>query len=274
MRILRWTIIVILAGLAVELSAWALWHLRVERLIAAIDAEPAPAALPATTLPDPVTRFFAAAISPNRTAVRAVTLDTAGDFLMAPGPKGWRPFQAHQRFNAITPGFVWDARIAMAPMLQVFVRDAYFHGRGELVARVLGVYAVANESGSGDLADGELMRYLAEMVWFPSALRPGSGVTWTGIDEHRATAHLADRGHSVSLQFTFNDTNDITEVFAPARMRTVKGGSQPTPWAVRCWDHQERSGFRIPISCVAEWRLTDGPQVYWRGRVTHVTFVP
>jgi hypothetical protein len=116
------------------------------------------------------------------------------------------------------------------------------------------------------------MRFLAEMMWFPSALRTENGVAWTAIDDHRAMARLDDRGHSVSLQFTFDSANAITEVFAPARMRAVKGGHEPTPWAVRCWDHQDRLGFRIPIACEAEWRLPEGSLAYWRGRVTNITF--
>lgn len=227
---------------------------------------------PGAALPEPVARFFAAAISPDRPPVRAVDLDTAGDFLMKPGPGGWRPFHAHQHFNAVTPGFVWKARIAMAPFVPVLVRDAYADGRGEMVARVLGIYPVAKEAGSSELAYGELIRYLAEMMWFPSALRPGHGVTWSALDDHRAMAHLDDHGHSVSLQFTFNDAHEIVEVFTPARMRAVKGGFEPTPWAVRCWDHQDRFGFRIPITSEAEWRLPDGPLAYWRGRVTNIAF--
>jgi hypothetical protein len=279
MRVLRWVTVVFVAAVTVLLSGRALWHLRIDRLTAALDAGERPPAAPADSahepagpVPEPVARFLASAVAPNRRPVRAADVDTTGEFRMRPGANGWRGFRAHQRFNALAPGFVWDARIAMAPFFNVFVRDAYVNGRGEMVARALGVYAVANEAGSGELAEGQLMRFLAETMWFPSALRPGNGVTWTAIDDHRATASLTDRRHAVSLQFSFNDRNAITEVFAPARMRAVDGTHRPTPGAVRCWDHQERLGFRIPIACEAEWRLPEGPLVYWRGRVTNVRY--
>lgn len=273
MRFIRIAIILLIAGGAIQMLARHLWRDRIDALSEALHApRAARAAAPQVSgLPAPVARFLAASVSPDR-QVRAVVLDTAGEFLMAPGPRGWKPFRAHQRFNAVAPGFVWDATISMAPFVPVNVRDAYVGGRGEMVARVAGLYAPVNESGSKELAEGQLVRYLAEMMWFPSALEPGHGVTWTPIDDHRAMAHLEDSSLKVSLQFTFNDQADIVEVFAPARMRAVKNGYEATPWAVRCHDHEDRMGFRIPIVCEAEWRTKDGPLPYWRGRVTNIRY--
>lgn len=272
MRVVRIVIILLLAGGAIQMLARHLWRDRIDALTDALDAPRATAALPPlTALPAPVARFLSASVSPDP-EVRAVEIDTSGEFSMAPGPQGWKPFRAHQRFNAVSPGFVWNATIFMAPFVPVYVRDAYVQGRGEMVARVAGLYAPVDESGSKELAEGQLIRYLAEMMWFPSALAPGHGVTWTAMDDHRAMAHLEDSSYKVSLRFTFNDRAEIVEVFAPARMRSVKGGYEATPWAVRCSEHQLRMGFRIPIFCEAEWRTADGPLPYWRGRVTNIRY--
>jgi hypothetical protein len=275
MRIIKWAKWAVFgfAGVfAISVQARQQWHLRVDRLIASLNAQPVMTRDPeAAVLPPPVERFLLSAVPSERAPVRFVELDTAGDFLMSP-PNGWKPFHAHQRFNVLSPGFVWDARIAMAPRVPVFVRDAYVEGRGEMVARVLAAYAVANESASSELAEGQLMRFLAEMMWFPSGLRPENGVRWTPVDDHRAMAHLTDHGRTVSLQFTFNGANEITEVSSPARLRAVAGGYAPTPWTVRCWDYQQRLGFRIPIACEAEWQLPEGPLAYWRGKITNVRY--
>ena len=40
------------------------------------------------------------------------------------------------------------------------------------------------------MAEGELMRFLAEAAWYPTALLPSQGVRWQGADERSAFATL------------------------------------------------------------------------------------
>jgi hypothetical protein len=41
-----------------------------------------------------------------------------------------------------------------------------------------------------------------------------------------------------------------------------------TPWAGRFRQYERRDGMLIPVEGEVEWRLPEGPQVYWKGRVT------
>jgi hypothetical protein len=264
---------------ALALANW-LWHAQIARLTNDIKGQastPAAPRAPANTddLPVPVRRFLNRSVPANAPTVRLVHLITAGEFRMGAAENSWRPFRAEQDFSVDRPGFVWDARIRMAPFLPVYVRDVYAGGRGETLARVLGAHTVAHEGGEAtvpDLAAGQLIRLLGETIWFPTALRPGPSLAWTAIDDARARATLTDGGTEVSLEFTFNADGDITEVFSPDRPRSVDGAYVPTPWVVRCFDHQVRNGLRIPVGCEAEWRLPAGPLSYWRGRVVKVTY--
>ena len=225
-----------------------------------------------TDSPEPVGRFFRRVLKEGQRIIRAVDLRTEGEFQTGTDDRGWRSFTASQRFATAPPGFVWDARIRMAPLLPVYVRDAYVGARTEMRGKVLALYPVVDEADTPALAAGQLHRYLGETMWFPTALLPGSGVVWTAVDHRSALATLTDRGTTVSLRFTFTDEGDITEIFAPDRMRSVDGRNEPTPWTVRCSDHQERQGIRIPLWCVAEWVLPEGPLPYWRGRVADVRY--
>jgi hypothetical protein len=274
-RLLKLVVLVVgvIWGISV-VSRWT-WHRAVDRLLETLAAQPArpvPAERDAAALPAPVARYLAAAIPAGRPDIATIDLDTAGQFQMGHGDAGWRAFHARQRFDTRAPGFVWDARIEMAPYVPVFVRDAYVAGRGAMVARVLANYPVANEADTPELAEGELMRYLAEMIWFPTALRPEAGVTWTGIDAHSALATFSDHGHTVSLRFTFDDAARVVEVFAPARLRAMEGRYVPMPWSVRCWDHETHFGVTIPMASEAVWMEPSGPAPYWRGRVTNVRY--
>jgi hypothetical protein len=134
----------------------------------------------------------------------------------------------------------------MAPGLAVNVYDAYIAGAGMLHGEVLGLIQVIHLGGTPEMAEGELLRYLAEAVWFPTALLPSQGVQWTPMDGSRAQATLTDGETTVSLVFHFNAEGEITSSFAAFRPREVKGEMRPTPWAGSYADYAERDGMRVP----------------------------
>lgn len=223
-------------------------------------------------LPPPVVRYFTRSLSEGQPLIRAVELTTDGEFRMGDAENSWRPFHATQRFTTAPAGFVWHARIAMASLAPVYVRDAYVGGQGEMVGKVLGWYPVVNESGGDGLARGELTRYLAECIWFPTALLPRPGLTWRALDDRRAIVSLSDQGRTAELRFTFDHNAEVTEIFAADRLRENHGRYEPTPWAVRCWRPEIQHGVRIPMECESEWRLAEGPLPYWRGHVSEIAF--
>ena len=154
----------------------------------------------------------------------------------------------------------------------VHVHDAYVAGAGLLRASVLGLVPVADLRGSGDLAQGELMRYLAEAAWYPTALLPSQGVHWEAIDAHSARATLADGGTWVSLVFRFGDDGLIDTVRADARGRTIANTVIPTPWMGRFWNYAVRDGMRIPLDGEVAWVMPEGPKPYWRGHVVQIRY--
>ena len=272
-------IVAMLLGVAfsVQLVAVLAWDSRTASLRQALDRHPAAPAVYSSAdleeLPVPVERFFLHVLREGQPIIRAVDLTTEGEFQTGTTDDGWRRFTAWQRFSTNPAGFVWDARIQMAPFMPVYVRDSYVDGQGEMRGRILGVYPVVSEAHTPQLASGELHRYLAETIWFPTALLPGHNpITWQPIDTKSAVATFTDRGVSVSARFLFTPDGDVSEVFALDRMRAVSGGFAPTAWAVRCTQHEWRHGIRIPIACDAEWQRLDGPLPYWRGRVTNVVY--
>lgn len=223
-------------------------------------------------LPEPVARYFSHVLRKDQRIVRMVDLEQRAVFVTDPAARAWRPLMARQHFTTSRPGFVWDARISLAPLTRVSVRDSYVDGIGGTRASLLGVYPVMNTTPSSELNQGALQRYLAEAVWFPTALLPGHGLRWAAIDSHNALATLTDAETTVSLRFTFDDAGDVTTIFTPARYREVHGKYIPTPWTVRCEDYETHGGMRIPVRCTVEWELPDGPLPYWHGRITRIAY--
>ena len=223
-------------------------------------------------LPTPAIRYFRAVLRDGQPIVRGVRLSQQGDFLLRPAENGWRPFTATQYIAVQRPGFVWDARIRMLPGLAVRVRDAFVDGTGHMLASLMGIVRLVSVEATPGIAAGALHRYLAEAVWCPTALLPSQGVVWSPVDDSIARASLSVAGTTVSLDFRFGRDSLVQSVFTPERARDVDGRAVPTAWQGRFLDYAKRDGMRIPLSGEVEWLLPEGPQVYWRGRITEVSY--
>ena len=223
-------------------------------------------------LPAPVRRYLAAVLQPGQGIVSGVEMEHAGTFNMSETGEKWVPFTSNQRVVTRPPGFDWDARIAMAPGFPVFVHDAYVGGEGLLVARAWGVVTFANVSGTPDIAQGELMRYLAEVAWYPTVLLPGQGVEWEAVDDTTARATLTDGATTVSLVFAFGPDGLISTVRSEGRQRTLKSGTVSTPWQGRFWAYAPHDGMLVPTQGEVSWEVDGVAFPYWRGEVRRVRY--
>jgi hypothetical protein len=224
-------------------------------------------------LPPPVARYFRSVLKSGQPMIRAARVEWRGEFNMGASERSsWKPFDATQQFTGAPAGFVWEARIHMAPLVTVRVRDAYVTGAGSMQAKLAAVVTMLDEHDRTELDRGALQRYLAEAVWFPTALLPREGLEWTAVDDSTALATLTSSGVTVSLQFRFDSTGDLVSVYAPDRPRAVNGAYQPTPWAGRFRNHTVRNGVRIPLEGEVEWILPTRTLPYWRGRIVSMEY--
>jgi hypothetical protein len=219
-------------------------------------------------LPPPVARYLRFALVEGQARVAKARLTSQGEFLRSEATGAWIPFKADQLFTAARPGFVWDARMRLAPGIAIRVVDAYVGGSGTMKAAVAGIVSVVDAPDTRLLATGELMRWLAETPWLPTALLPGGCVAWTPLDDDSARATVEDGGLEVSADFRFGPEGEVSEVFVAERPREVDGAYVPTPWSGRFWAYEERGGMRVPGEGVVQWHLPHGESPYWRGRIT------
>ena len=224
------------------------------------------------TLPLPVQRYFRLVLRDGQPRIRAARVRQTGTFRSREGPDpeaGWSPFVATQRFSAEPPGFVWDARIRMAPLVSVRVHDAYVGGHASMRGAVAALVPVVNAGDGAELRAGALQRYLAESVWLPTALLPGGGVTWTQVDGRVATATIVDGATTVSLEFEFGPEGEIVAARTPGRRRSLPGKPGEyvlAPWGGRYARYEEHGGMRVPTESEVYWVLDGKEQPYYRGR--------
>lgn len=223
-------------------------------------------------LPAPVQRCFRAVLKDGQSMVSAVSLEHIGTFKVSETGEQWKPFTSTQRVITRRPGFDWDARIAMMPGIIVRVHDAYVAGEGILHAALFGLVTLADVRGTPEVAQGQLMRFFAEAVWYPTALLPSQGVRWESVDDTSAKATIKDGEVTLTLLFRFNDAGLIGSVRSETRGRVVNGAVVPTPWEGRLWGYEIRDGMQVPMEGEVAWLLPEGPKPYWRGRITKLRY--
>lgn len=250
------------------------WSAATRAITARLDAQRLPASAARydpreiEDLPEPVQRYFRTALTPGQAIVTAATLEHSGSFNLSATGERWRPFTSRQRVVVQRPGFLWDARIALAPGVAVRVHDGYARGQGLLHAAVLGLFDVATMQGGGELARGELMRFFAEAAWYPTALLPRQGVRWHAVDDDSAHATLSDGALSLTLLCRFDATGHLVSVLAHARGRMVGRATSLAPWEGTWSNHQRIDGMTVPLTGEVAWLLPEGRKTYWRGTVT------
>jgi uncharacterized protein DUF6920 len=227
---------------------------------------------PDQSLPEPVRVYLSTVLDSRGSAIAAARIEHGGTFNMGTADDQWRSFKSEQQVVIDRPGFVWNAKIRMAPLLSARVHDAYVAGFAELNARVQGLIPVMEQPHSPELASGELMRFLAESVWYPSALLPGHGMVWYPLDGTRARATITDGATTVSLDFHFGSDGFVSSVHSDGRYRSVDGVQIATPWVGRFWNYQERDGVIIPLDGEVSWILPDGEKPYWRGHIEQIEY--
>jgi hypothetical protein len=282
MYILNWVIVAVVSitaiyGAASAFGAWR-WQNTTGALVAELNAgRIAPfisryneAEL--ANLPAPVQRYFRAVLTDGQPNVTAVKLTQSGIFNMSATAAQWKPFTATQHFTTAEPGFVWNANITMFPGFPVRVVDAFSGGKGLLRPTLLGLFDMGMIEGKGEIARGELLRYFAESVWFPTALLPSQGVVWQAVDDTSANATMTDGPISVTMLFRFGADNLVSSIFVEGRATTVAGKTVMMPWAGNMSDYQSMNGMKIPMKADVLYITPQGERPYFKGRVETIEF--
>jgi hypothetical protein len=221
-------------------------------------------------LPPPVRRYFELALQDGQAMVTAALLEQSGTIDLSSAGVTWNPFLAQHTVLVHRPGFLWTASISASRGLPLQIHEGYLLGEGILRTSLAGLFKVTSLEGQGELARGELIRFLAEAPWYPTALLPSQGVRWSAVDAYSAEATLDEGPLSVGLLFRFNEAGMIDSVLAGARGRKVDNTVTMTPWECRWSDYQLRDGMQIPMRSEAAWWLPEGRLPYWRGHLVSI----
>lgn len=219
-------------------------------------------------LPEPVQRWLRNSGIIGKERVTAVRLKQKGFFRMKEGGN-WMPFTAEEYYTTNPPAFIWKAQMSMVPFLTAIGRDRYESGKGELNFKLGSLITVADAQGS-ELDQGAMVRYLNEIMWFPSAAI-SDYITWEAVDSSSARATMSFGGVTASAIFYFNEKGEETNMTAD-RYATLKKGISLEKWSTPIAGYGEFQGLRVPSRGEGVWNLKTGDYPYIRVEVTEIEY--
>ncbi|UWX53785.1 hypothetical protein NYZ99_11605 [Maribacter litopenaei] len=188
---------------------------------------------------------------------------------MKPEQLEWNNGAAEQYFTVQPPAFNWNITTQMNSILKVVGRDKFENGNGEMTIKLFSLIPVANAKNHEKVNQATLQRFLAEIVWFPSAsLSPY--IKWESLNEYSAKATMDYEGTRGSGEFHFDEKGNFKKFIALRYQDS--NATEPTEWTVIATKTEERNGLKIPVECEVSWELENDKWTWLKLQITDIQY--
>lgn len=201
-------------------------------------------------LPEPILRYFTYAVGEQLTKISYVRLKHEGVFRTNP-KQDWKQIKGQEYFSIQNPGFLWFGKVPVFSAI-----DKYINGKGNLKVKLFSLIKIVDETGD-KIDQSELLRFLGEAPWYPTALLPSEQVTWESIDSNSAKILFTDHNMTVTGIFQVNSNGQITRFQAKRYYQDTL-----QTWIGTYTDYQSVKGLNIPFSVKVTWNLPTGDYTY------------
>lgn len=211
-------------------------------------------------LPEPVQRYLRYAQVIGKERIRTVRLEYKGSFRQKED-QGWMPLNAEEYYTTDYPAFVWNGTIRFLGLPLLKGRDKFYEGKGNMVITLLPFIKIADASGY-EIDQGGLVRYLQEMIWFPTAYL-NDYIEWNPIDSSSAKVTITVEELTASATLYFNEKGEMTNFIAERYMSVGDEFSLET-WSTPIGEYREINGIMVPTKGEGVWKLSSGDFSYIR----------
>ena len=222
-----------------------------------------------TNLPEPVQRYFKYSLQENQNYISFVKLKHEGTFRQSQG-QGWIPMVGQEYFTTENPGFVWIGKMKPYPLLWIDGKDEFIDGKGNFQIKLLSLFTVADTKGK-ESDESELLRWLAETPWFPTALLPSKYLHWESVNSSSAKAVVEYGKIKSTVVFSFNEQGQIIKLNAD-RYRTVNNTFSKDKWVGYYRDYTKVNDVMIPKEIEAAWNFSSGEFSYAKFKITDIKY--
>ncbi|HHV72799.1 MAG TPA: hypothetical protein GXX38_09365 [Clostridia bacterium] len=219
-------------------------------------------------LPSCVKRWLTNIQVIGKEKIRTVRLKQKGLIRTKEG-QPWMPFEAEQYVAVDRPGFIWYVKVKAAPLIYLSGRDIFYQARGNMLIKLLSIITVADGKGK-EIDQGSLVRYLAEISWYPTAVL-SDYIKWEEIDDNSAKATITVEDVTASGIFYFDQNGNFFK-FRGERYKEEQGSYSLGIFAGYMTDYQEFKGIILPSLAEARWELPEGDFSYFQGRIGEIEY--
>ncbi|MDX2135960.1 MAG: DUF6544 family protein [Saprospiraceae bacterium] len=208
----------------------------------------------------------------GKNRIQGVHLHQTGRMRTTPeGP--WMPVRAEQYFSVARPGFVWVADVQAAPLVHLSGRDLFEDGKGHMLIKAASLIPVADARGA-ETDQGTLIRFLAEICWFPSAAT-ADYIAWESVDSLSARATMRFGGTEGSGVFSFTPEGDL-RAFDALRYYDRQGTATLEKWRIEnaADSYRAFAGVHMPTRSSVHWLLDSGDFMWFELEVKAVEYGP
>lgn len=188
---------------------------------------------------------------------------------LKPEQADWNKGVAEQYFTIQPPAFNWNLNTQMNPLLRIVGRDKFENGKGEMLIKLLSLIKVVDAKNDEKVNEATLQRYLAEIVWFPSAVL-SNYIHWECLNDNSARATMKYNGTEGSGIFHFDENGQFQE-FEAIRFKDAKD-KEPTKWTVIATKLEKQNGIIIPTECEAIWSLQDEEWTWLKLKIKDISY--
>lgn len=221
-----------------------------------------------TQLPAAVRNWVRASDMLGKRKIQKVHLRQSGKMRTSPGGN-WLNVKAEQWFTLDDPGFIWSADVGRGNVLQFSGLDQYKHGEGNMLIKAYSLFPIVNEKGP-KIDQGVAVRFLAEMVWFPS-FASSDYIEWEELDAQNVKAHYSYQNFSVTGVFTFDQKGRATR-FKADRFYGETGKKEKWIIDIDPESYQSFSGILIPTRSEVSWQLGEGDFTWYKLKIADISF--
>lgn len=222
-------------------------------------------------LPPLVQKWMQAAGVPGQEMIQTVHLYQSGQ--MRTSPEGnWMPVDAEQWFTVQPPAFIWTADVGGSGLMQFRGRDMYQEGSGQMLIKAYSLLPVVDVAGTPEISQGTLVRYLSEIIWFPSAaLAPY--LRWEQLDDRQVKATMKYGDISAHGVFSFDENGRLISFEAP-RYYDRPDGATLENWhiAIESGSYITFEGIEVPTRASVTWKLEDGDYTWYKLEITDIAY--
>lgn len=221
------------------------------------------------SLPVPVQKYFRFAMDEGIAKPRFARLKQSGQFKTNIGAD-FKDLSADQYSITFQPGFIWSGEIDFAKLIWVKGVDTYFKNSGDFLIKFMSGITITKESGR-EIAQAQIVRWLLEGLWYPSALLPSKYISWSEIDSSSANIHFKKDSLQIDAAVYFNNDGSIDKI-KTKRYMTTTSGPVLTDYTGHFSNYKDVNGIRIPFHGEVEWNLENQDFLYGKFDIEEIEF--